>query len=71
MGPHLQERLLAEARTVLDEAQAACRAVLTQRRTTLDALTDALLACETVSGEPLQTLLDLQAAADPVPLPAP
>lgn len=71
MGPHLQEHLLAEARTVLDEAQAACRAVLTQRRTTLDALTDALLACETVSGEPLQTLLDLQAAADPVPLPAP
>lgn len=71
LGPHLQERLLAEARTVLDEAQAACRAVLVGRRATLDALTDALLACETVSGEPLQTLLDLQAVADPVPLPAP
>ena len=71
MGPHLQERLLAEARSVLDAAQAACRAVLTERRATLDALTDALLACETVSGAPLQTLLALQVAADPVPTAVP
>jgi cell division protease FtsH len=58
IGPHVQERVLAEARNVLDQAQAACREVLTTRREVLDALTDALLLAETVSGAPLKELLD-------------
>jgi cell division protease FtsH len=58
IGPHIQERVLAEARKVLDEAQAACRDVLQTKRAVLQALTDALLHDEHVSGAKLTALLD-------------
>ncbi|MFT3857642.1 MAG: AAA family ATPase [Aquabacterium sp.] len=57
IGPHIQEKALAEARRILEEAQQACREVLTQRRGSLQALTDALLERETVSGLKLTGLL--------------
>ena len=57
VGPHIQERVLAEARSLLDQAQQACREALTARRGSLQALTDALLLEETVSGPRLSGLL--------------
>lgn len=69
VGPHIQERVLEEARQILEAAQACCRDVLVARRAALDALTDTLLACETVSGEPLTALLN--AGGTQVTLPAP
>ena len=57
VGPHIQERALAEARTLLEEAQAACREALHRHREALHRLTDALLQHETVSGAALRALL--------------
>ncbi|WP_119155700.1 ATP-dependent metallopeptidase FtsH/Yme1/Tma family protein [Caldimonas tepidiphila] len=57
IGPDIQHALLQEARRILEEAQASCRKVLLQRRKSLEALRDALLVDETVSGEPLMELL--------------
>lgn len=58
MGPQIQESVLAEARAMLEHAQAACRQALQERRANLDALTDALLVDETVSGPKLVALLN-------------
>ncbi len=62
VGPHIQDRVLDEARVMLERAQTACRQALESRRETLQALTDALLQDETVSGTRLTALLDQQAA---------
>ncbi|MCM5678124.1 AAA family ATPase [Schlegelella sp. S2-27] len=66
VGPHIQEKVLAEARVLLDRAQALCREALHQHRESLQALTDALLRDETVSGLSLQVLLP-QGGEEPVP----
>ncbi|MGM9486753.1 AAA family ATPase [Ideonella sp. YS5] len=70
MGPHLQAALLTEARTLLEEAQATCRRLLTEQRARLDAMAEALLNTEVLSGEPLKALLGNPAEAAPA-LPAP
>lgn len=57
IGPDVQQALLQEARRLLEDAQASCRKVLLQRRKSLEALRDALLMDETISGEPLAELL--------------
>jgi len=62
IGPHIQERVLGEARAMLDAAQRACRVVLERHRAVLDEVAAALLRDETVSGALLAELLPL---ADP------
>jgi len=57
VGPHIQERVLGEARALLDRAQRICREVLHQHRDVLMALTASLLKDETVSGALLRELL--------------
>lgn len=61
VGPHIQERVLAEARAMLDRAQALCRETLTRHRAVLDALTVDLLRDENVSGALLRDRLPLHA----------
>jgi cell division protease FtsH len=58
IGPDIQKNVLDEARLLLEQAQAECQAVLTQHRHRLDALTAMLLEQETVSGQPLQAVLN-------------
>ncbi|MBI5335969.1 MAG: AAA family ATPase [Burkholderiales bacterium] len=58
IGPDIQRNVLDEARTLLEAAQGACRQVLTEHRDRLDALTEMLLAQETVSGAALKAVLD-------------
>ncbi len=57
VGPDIQAGILAEARRMLEDAQALCVKTMTEHRAALDALTQLLLAQETVSGEPLQKAL--------------
>jgi cell division protease FtsH len=57
LGPDVQAGVLTEARTLLEQAQATCRAVLTAQRPRLDALAETLLCTEVLSGEPLKKLL--------------
>ncbi|AKJ30277.1 ATP-dependent metallopeptidase FtsH/Yme1/Tma family protein [Caldimonas brevitalea] len=57
VGPHIQEKVLAEAKVLLDKAQHLCRDALHHHRDALNALTDALLREDTVSGPLLQRLL--------------
>lgn len=57
VGPHIQERVLGEAKAMLDAAQRACRASLERHRDVLDALTAALLKDETIAGSMLRELL--------------
>ncbi|MCW7539410.1 AAA family ATPase [Aquabacterium sp. A7-Y] len=57
VGPHIQEKVLAEARALLDNAQRLCRDALHHHRDALHALTDALLRDDTVSGPALLRLL--------------
>jgi len=57
IGPDIQKNVLDEARLLLEQAQAECKAVLTEHRHRLDALTKLLLDKETVSGQPLQAVL--------------
>jgi cell division protease FtsH len=59
VGPHIQERVLAEARGMLERAQRQCRQVLEAHQDVLEALTAALLKDETVSGALLRELLPL------------
>jgi cell division protease FtsH len=69
IGPQLQERVLGEAKTLLDAAQRACRDTLEGHRPVLDALVAELLKDETVSGALLKALLPMhghEAANDPV-----
>lgn len=58
IGPDVQKNLLDEARSLLEVAQAECREVLIHHRHRLEKLTAALLEDETVSGQPLQALLN-------------
>jgi cell division protease FtsH len=57
LGPDVQAAALNEARALLEQAQAACRHVLTVRRAQLDGLAQALLAREVLAGEELVRLL--------------
>jgi len=59
VGPHIQDRVLGEAKAFLDRAQRECRAVLERHRDVLQALAAALLKDETVSGALLRELLPL------------
>jgi cell division protease FtsH len=72
VGPHIQERVLGEARALLDRAQRICREVLHQHRDVLMALTQSLLKDETVSGALLRELLPVgrleDQPADDVPM---
>jgi len=61
MAPNIQGSVLEEARSLLEHAQAQCVQVLRDRRAALDALAEALLAEEVVSGAPLTQLLNLEA----------
>lgn len=60
IGPHIQERVLAEAKALLERAQVSCREVLTSHRHVLQALAASLLKDETVSGALLRELLPLE-----------
>jgi cell division protease FtsH len=64
VGPHIQDRVLAEARALLDRAQVHCREVLEDHRDVLQALAAALLKDETVSGALLRELLPLEDSAE-------
>lgn len=57
LGPDVQAGLLTEARALLEEAQARCRAVLVERRDALDAVASALLQQEVPSGEDFRAML--------------
>lgn len=68
VGPHIQDKVLAEARALLERAQARCREALHQHRDALHRLTEALLRDETVSGVALRALLPQpQAQAQALP----
>lgn len=58
LGPDIQAAVLREARTLLEQAQARCQQLLSDRRVQLDALAQALLQHEVLSGETLRQLLD-------------
>ncbi|RZL04343.1 MAG: AAA family ATPase [Rubrivivax sp.] len=58
IGPDIQKNLLDEARLLLEQAQAECKTVLTEHRHRLDAMTKLLLDKETISGQPLQAVLN-------------
>jgi cell division protease FtsH len=57
LGPDVQAAVLQEARAMLDQAQAHCARLLNARRWQLDALAQALLRREVVSGDELSGLL--------------
>jgi cell division protease FtsH len=57
LGPDIQAAVLKEARALLEVAQATCRGLLRAQRARLDALAQALLAQEVVSGDELKELL--------------
>lgn len=61
MAQSVQSSVLEEARNLLERAQDQCLQVLHERRTALDALAEALLEQEVVSGESLTALLNLEA----------
>ena len=50
--------VLQEARAMLEQAQAQCQQLLTSRRDQLDAMAQALLRSEVLSGDELKQLLD-------------
>lgn len=58
IGPDIQKNVLDEARELLEQAQAECQHVLHTHRARLDHLTTLLLDDETVSGQPLQAVLE-------------
>jgi len=57
LGPDIQSAVLTEARRMLEEAQTKCRELLVQRRTQLEAMAQALLDEEVLSGPVLAALL--------------
>jgi cell division protease FtsH len=63
MAPSIQSSVLEEARNLLEQAQSQCLQVLRDRRPALDALAEALLAEEVISGEALKELLNLEPPA--------
>jgi cell division protease FtsH len=64
------EHLDAEVRRILDEQEAAARAILTANRQTLDSLAEQLTTNETIQGDDLQAALRGVTPA-PAPSPAP
>jgi len=62
VGPHIQERVLHEAKVMLEGAQRACREALEHHRDVLHVLTVALLKDETVSGALLRDMVPLHEA---------
>jgi cell division protease FtsH len=64
VGPHIQERVLAEAKVMLDAAQRACRETLEHHRNVLQMLKLALLKDETVSGALLRDAVPLHDDAE-------
>ncbi len=57
LGPDIQSAVLKEARAMLEQAQAQCQQLLTSRRWQLDAMAQALLQREVLSGDELKGLL--------------
>ena len=57
LGPDIQAAVLKEARTLLEEAQAKCKRLLTTHRSRLDAISARLLELEVLSGDELVELL--------------
>ena len=57
VGPDVQKHLLDEARLLLENAQAACRKVLNEKRDRLSTLAETLLGAETLSGAALKSVL--------------
>ena len=62
VGPHIQDRVLSEAKALLERAQAACREALERQSGVLHAMTASLLKDETISGDGLRDMLDGQVA---------
>ncbi len=74
MGPDVQHAVLDEARALLAAAQGTCRHILTTQRHRLDAMAEALLSTEVLSGAPLKTILgdpSGEGASTTAALPAP
>lgn len=59
LGPDIQAAVLQEARALLEQAQATCAQLLRENRAQLDAMAEALLANEVLSGDELKGLLEL------------
>jgi cell division protease FtsH len=57
LGPDIPAAVLKEARAMLEQAQARCALLLSTRRGQLDALAQALLQREVLSGDELKGLL--------------
>ena len=57
LGPDIQAAVLQEARAMLEQAQGRCEQLLSARRGQLDALAQALLEREVLSGDELKGLL--------------
>src|SRR5471032_3402681 len=69
LGPDIQAAVLKEARTLLEQAQATCRTLLKAQRARLDAMAQALLVNEVLSGDELKArLVDVDEAAVSVQL---
>ena len=62
LGPDIQAAVLKEARALLEEGQATCKALLAAHRGQLAALAERLLECEVLAGEELDRLLGSQLA---------
>jgi cell division protease FtsH len=58
LGPDIQSAVLQEARSLLEEAQATCVRLLSDNRAQLDAMAQALLENEVLSGDELKGLLE-------------
>jgi len=64
LGPDIQSAVLKEARALLEQAQATCRTLLHAQRARLDAMAQALLVREVLSGDELKAMLgDVDEAA--------
>ncbi len=57
LGPDIQAAVLKEARALLEQAQATCRDLLRAQRSRLDAMAQALLTNEVLSGDDLKAIL--------------
>src|SRR5262249_41668354 len=57
LGPDIQAAVLQEARALLEQAQARCQQLLSEKRFQLDSLARALLQREVIGGEELKRLL--------------
>jgi cell division protease FtsH len=64
LGPDIQAAVLQEARALLEQAQARCAQLLISHRGRLDAMAQALLQHEVLSGEALKHLLGQHSPMD-------